>query len=202
MFDRLFRRAERKIDSVVSKYVRRAIVAVPLLIAAVFATAAISAKMVELYGPIYGHAIMAAGFVALSGLIALFALTGTQSTPVEEANAAKSESAEAIKDDDDRPLVPPELLSLITAAAPVALPGVARVVARNLPVLLVLAVLGYLFTRFAGRSSPQDAADDAAEAAGDAAASASQSAASASAASAEAHAAQATASMAARAAAA
>ena len=76
MFDRIFRRAERKIDSVVSKYVRRAIVAVPLLIASLFATAAISVKVVEVYGPVNGYAMMAGGFAALAAVIALFALTG------------------------------------------------------------------------------------------------------------------------------
>ncbi|MDO9381282.1 MAG: hypothetical protein Q7T86_00305 [Hyphomicrobiaceae bacterium] len=151
MFDRIFRRAERKIDSVVSKYVRRAIVAVPLLIAAVFATAAISVKVVELYGPVNGYAMMAGAFAAIAGLIALFALTG-DATPVEQAEAASAKDPEQVKRDDDSPLVPPELLSIIMAAAPVALPGVARTAARNLPMLVALAVVGYLMARYANSS--------------------------------------------------
>lgn len=151
MFDRIFRRAERKINSVVSKYVRRAIVAVPLLIASLFATAAISVKVVELYGPVNGYAMMAGGFAALAAFIALFALTG-QATPVEQAEAAAAKDAEQVKRDDESPLVPPELLSLIMAAAPAALPGVARTAARNLPMLVALAIIGYLFSRYTGNT--------------------------------------------------
>lgn len=147
MFDRLFRRAERKIDTVIAKYVRRAIVAVPLVIAALFATAAIAVKLVELYGPVNGYAMMAGGFAALAAVVALFALTG-QSTPVENAEAASERTAEDLKAEDDAPFVPPELLSVIAAAAPVALPGVARAAARNLPMLVALAIIGYLFARY------------------------------------------------------
>ena len=151
MFDRIFRRAERKIDSVVSKYVRRAIVAVPLLIASLFATAAISVKVVEVYGPVNGYAMMAGGFAALAAIIALFALTG-QATPVEQAEAAAAKDAEQVKRDDESPLVPTELLSIIMAAVPVALPGVARTAARNLPMLVALAIIGYLFSRYTSNS--------------------------------------------------
>lgn len=174
MFDRLFRRAERKIDSVVAKYVRRIMVAVPLLIAALFATVAITVKLVEMYGGVYGYAIMAGGFAALSAVIALFAFTGA-ATPVEQAEAdATPEEAEKLKERDEEPLVPPELLSVITAAAPIALPGVARAAARNLPMLVVLAILGYLFARYwTGRDTPSgDAAEDVGEAADEAAAAA------------------------------
>jgi hypothetical protein len=157
MFDRIFRRAERKIDSVVSKYVRRAIVAVPLLIASLFATAAISVKVVEVYGPVNGYAMMAGGFAALAALIALFALTG-QATPVEQAEAAAAKDAEQVKRDDESPLVPPELLSIIMAAVPVALPGVARTAARNLPMLVALAIIGYLFSRYTSNSGSDSAA--------------------------------------------
>lgn len=160
MFDRIFRRAERKIDSVVSKYVRRAIVAVPLLIASLFATAAISVKVVEVYGPVNGYAMMAGGFAALAAIIALFALTG-QATPVEQAEAEAAKDADQLKRDDERPLVPPELLSIIMAAAPVAIPGVARTAARNLPMLVVLAIIGYLLSRY-GSSSGSDSATSAA----------------------------------------
>lgn len=166
MFDRLFRRAERKIDSVVAKYVRRIMVAVPLLVAALFATVAITVKLVEIYGSVYGYAIMAGGFAALSAVVALFALTGP-ATPVEQAEAAATDDAEKLKERDEAPFVPTELLSLITAAAPVALPGVARAAARNLPIFVVLAILGYLFARYSGgRDTPAgDAAAEAADAA-------------------------------------
>lgn len=161
MFDRLFRRAERKIDSVVAKYVRRVLVAVPLLIAAVFATLAITVKLLELYGPLYGYGMMAGGFVVLSGVVALSTISMSRESPAEEA--AKEEAAEKA-DDEKGPAVPPELLSVVTAAAPVALPGIARAAARNLPILILLAIIGYLFARYVGGSSgTSDAADGAAD---------------------------------------
>jgi len=171
MFDRLFRRAERKIDSVVAKYVRRVIVAVPLLIAAAFATAAISVKVVDIYGPADGYAIMAGGFAALAAVVAIFAFASAARTPVEEAEAsAASESEkEKARADDEQPLVPPELLSVLAAAAPAAIPGVARAAARNLPLLVALAIIGYLFTRFAGRTPPSDETMPASEMAPDSA---------------------------------
>ena len=199
MFDRIFRRAERKIDSVVSKYVRRAIVAVPLLIAALFATAAISVKVVEVYGPVNGYAMMAGGFAALAAVIALFALTG-QATPVEQAEAAAAQDAEQVKRDDESPLVPPELLSIIMAAAPVALPGVARTAARNLPMLVALAIIGYLFSRYASNGGSDS--ETAAATGGPAASPGTNAAAAAAAAANEARVSEATATMAARAAAA
>lgn len=175
MFDRLFRRAERKIDSVVAKYVRRVIVAVPLLIAAVFATAAIAVKVVEMYGAVNGYAMMAGGFAAIAALVAIGSYVTADRTPVEEAEAAAASESEKEKAraDDEAPLVPPEFLSILTAALPVALPGVARMAARNLPMLVALAIVGYLFARFSGRSTPGDdaaQAEDAAQAAADAAA--------------------------------
>lgn len=158
MFDRLFRRAERKIDSVVAKYVRRVVVAVPLLIAAAFATAAISVKVVEVYGPVNGYAMMAGGFAGLAAIIAIFAFASAARTPVEDAEAAAASESEKekLRAGDESPLVPPELLSVLAAAAPAAIPGVARAAARNLPLLVALAIIGYLFTRFAGRTPPSD----------------------------------------------
>lgn len=166
MFQGLFRRAERSIDQVVSKYVGRAMVAIPLLIAAGFATAAVTVKLVELYGSVVGYGIMAAAF-AVIGLITMVVVDMRLASPaqpdkVEEPEAAKQEEV------GDEPsltesldMIPPELKSVLASAAPVALPGIARAVGRNLPLLLLLAIVGYVISRFAetgSQTSPDEAA--------------------------------------------
>ena len=55
LFQGLFKRAERSIDSAIAKFVGRATVAVPLLIAGGFATAALSIKLVEMYGTVSAY---------------------------------------------------------------------------------------------------------------------------------------------------
>ena len=52
MFQGLLMRAERSIDQVIAKYMGRAMVAVPLLVATGFATAALTVELVELYGSV------------------------------------------------------------------------------------------------------------------------------------------------------
>ncbi len=70
MFQSLFTRAERSIDQAVSRLVARVMIAIPLLVAAGFATAAIAVKLVELYGTVTALSIMA-GIFAVLGLVTM-----------------------------------------------------------------------------------------------------------------------------------
>jgi hypothetical protein len=58
-------------------------------------------------------------------------------------------------------MLTPELKAVLATAAPVALPAIARSILRNLPLVLLLAIAAYLFSRFANSSG--DLADAAAE---------------------------------------
>lgn len=149
MLQGILQRAERKVDSVVAKYIGRATVAVPLIVAGGFATAALTVKLVELYGAVTAYAMMAALFAVLAVLTAALVGGGVVAEDVAAPTSAESIEAEQAVED----LLTPELRAMLTTAAPVALPVVARSIFRNLPLLLVLAIAAYLFSRFA---KPED----------------------------------------------
>lgn len=153
MFQGLFKRAETTINSVVAKYVGRAMVAIPLLIAGGFATAAATVKLVELYGPVTSYAMMAALF-AVIGLVTM-AVVAVETRPAEEPVAEQAaepsaDSAETALDPAD--LLTPEVRAFLSSAAPMALPSVARGIGRNLPLIFILALIGFVISRF-GQSS-------------------------------------------------
>lgn len=171
MFQRLFKRAESAaesaIDQIVAKYAGRAMVALPLLVAGGFATAALTIKLIELYGSIAGYALMAA-FFALIALVALaFVGVRSRAAPQKAAEEPGAESATptaAAEEPLDADLFPPELRAMLASVAPMALPGLARGVSRNLPLILVLALVGFIISRFAESATPPD---DAAASSGD-----------------------------------
>lgn len=159
MFQGLLRRAEQSIDQVVAKYVGRATVAIPLIVAAGFATAAVSVKLVELYGQVIAYSIMAAGFAVISLITMAIVGTGngTVETLSEPAAAADSTSdtadAQAEPGLDASDLLTPEVRAFLASTAPMALPTIARGVGRNLPLILILALVGYFISRFAGATA-------------------------------------------------
>lgn len=151
MFQGLFRRAESTIDSVVSKYVGRAAIAIPLVIAGGFATAALTVKLVEIYGAVTAYAIMATLF-ALIGLVTM-AVVNTGGRPAVESQTAEasaaSEDATEGAGTDAADLLTPEVKAFLASAAPAALPSIVRGVGRNLPLILLLALIGFVISRFA-----------------------------------------------------
>ncbi len=160
MFQGLFKRAESTIDSVVSKLVMRALVAIPLIVAAGFATAAVTIKLVEQYGAVTGHALMAALF-GVVGLVTL-AIVGFDAKPLSEpaaTQAAEHAEAAASGEADPSELLTPEIRAFLSSAAPMALPGIARGVGRNLPLILMLALLAFVISRFGEATSSETQAD-------------------------------------------
>lgn len=169
MFQGLFRRAESTIDNAVAKLVGRAAVAVPLLIAGGFASAALTVWLVEQYGAITAYGMMAALF-ALIGLVTMAVVSTNGTRPAEEAAPASASSAETASETaegegiDPLDLFPPEIRAFLASAAPMALPAVARGVGRNLPLIFVLALVGFVISRFAssdtaGTETPTDTQD-------------------------------------------
>jgi hypothetical protein len=169
MFQGLFMRAERSIDSAVARVVDRALVAAPLLVAGGFATAALTVKLVELYGTVAGYALMAALFAVIG--LATMAIVGvgarTSASSVDAAETPTSAAAETLTEDttDMADLLTPELRALLASAAPMALPGIARGVGRNLPLILILALIGFVLSRLtegsdSATAKPDDIATD------------------------------------------
>ena len=136
-----------------------ALVAIPLVIAGGFATAAITTKLIEMYGTVVGCSIMAAGFAALS--LVLLAVVGSGSSqPTAEQVSETAQAADGRETAEDQlesdfdasALLTPEVRSFLASSAPMALPAIARGVGRNLPLILILALIGFVLSRFAGAS--------------------------------------------------
>jgi hypothetical protein len=154
MFQGLFRRAETTIDTIVAKYTARIMVAVPFVVALGFATAAATVKVVEVYGQAAGLSIMAGVFAVLT--LATMAAVGTgvlrdDGHGSEDEMRTGADEPERLASEVDSMLTP-ELRAVLGAAAPMALPVVARAVVRNLPLLILAALIIYIFSRYAQSS--------------------------------------------------
>jgi hypothetical protein len=147
MFQAVLQKAQHAVDSTVEKLLTRAAVAVPLVIAAGFGTAALTVTLTETYGPALSYTMMAGLFIAIGGITAaIMSANGTkQAEAPEPAPTMAEEVAEVAAPLLDRDT----LIAVLSTAGPVALPGLLRLAARNLP-LLVMAVIVAIF--FFGRS--------------------------------------------------
>ena len=72
MFQGLINSAKSAVSSVILKYVARASVAVPFVIALGFALAAIAAMLVDRFGHIAGYWLVAGGLAAIGVIAAIF----------------------------------------------------------------------------------------------------------------------------------
>lgn len=145
MFRGLINDAKSAVSSLVLKYVARASVAVPFVIALGFAIAALAAWLVNQYGYVTGYLLMAGGLAAV-GVIAALAVSFKE----HEEEVADQAAEEA-----DTSSVATE----VAAQAPLALLGalftmpggassvlkVAQVLGRNFPLVLLLVTIGALF---------------------------------------------------------
>jgi hypothetical protein len=141
--------AKAAVSGVVLKYVARASVAIPFVIALGFALAAITVMLVQYFGHVAGYWIMAGGLAA-TGVIAAIAVS------VKEH---EEEVAEQKADDADTQGVVSDATAQAITQVPLALLGTlfsisggattelkaARALGRNLPLVLLLVMLGALF---------------------------------------------------------
>jgi hypothetical protein len=144
----IFRKAQATVDNAISQLVWGLLIAVPLLVAAGFATAALSGRLQKLYEPEIANLIVAAGYAAVGLLVAaVYALRGTgQPAAVEVSEAVPGEAAVAAAgpfSESDRDLV----LSALSTAAPFAVPPLLAAALRNLPLVLLVAVAAFVLTR-------------------------------------------------------
>ncbi len=154
MWQGIVNRAQRSVDTLVTKYVTRIAVAVPFVIALGFGTAAASVKLGEVYGSMLGYAIIAATYAGV-GLIAAVAIAAGGPAPIPATDAGNSDAAAAAVDstaaETSTPATPELILAALATVGPAALPAVLRLVVRNLPLLLAVVVLAYLL--FSDRQS-------------------------------------------------
>ena len=145
MFRGLINDAKSAASSLVLKYVARASVAIPFVIALGFALAALTVWLVNQYGYVTGYLLMAGGLAAV-GVVAALAVSFKEH---------EEEVADQVAQEADTPSVATE----VAAQAPLALLGalftvpggassalkVAQVLGRNFPLVLLLVLVGALF---------------------------------------------------------
>ena len=155
MFQELAHRAQRAIDTLVSKYVTRLAVAVPFVVAIGFGTAAASVKLTDMYGSMLANAVLAGVFTTI-GLVTAAAIAVSQPTPelaTEQVAAAVHEPA--APQSGNEPILPnaDAMLAAIGAIGPTALPLLLRLLVRNLPLVLGVLVLAYFLFSDTSKSS-------------------------------------------------
>src|ERR1700733_3199483 len=158
MFEGVINRAKSAAGSMIAKYLARASIAVPFLVALGFATAAVTLMLVERFGAITAYWVVAGGF-AVIGLLATMVVTAKEhmdETRVEgpKVEAAQAEAAASGAGPEQSAAAFAEALN----GAPVAILGTLvssslgrtalaaglKTGVRNIPLILMLAVLGLL----------------------------------------------------------
>jgi hypothetical protein len=144
VFRGLIRDAKAAAGAVILKYVARASVAVPFLIAAGFATAAITAMLVERYGSKMAYWVVAGAFTVIGAVAMLVVTVKEQEEEVAEAEAVAADTPEVAKEVAMQ--APLALISALLASpmGPTSAFGIARLLGRNLPLVLLLVVAGFL----------------------------------------------------------
>jgi hypothetical protein len=149
MFRGLINDAKAAAGSLVARYLARASVAVPFVVALGFATAAVTVMLAERYG-----------FIAAAWVVAAaFTLIGMLATLIVTVKEQEEESAEAEMEKADTAGVAADAAAQAAVQAPMALLGAllstplgsgtvasgAKMVARNLPLVVLLALIALLF---------------------------------------------------------
>jgi hypothetical protein len=148
MFRGLINDAKSAVGNLVLKYVARASVAVPFVIAVGFAVAAIAAMLVERFGVVTGCWIMAGGMAAIGIIAAIVVSAREHKEEFAEELKEKADTQEMISDTAQALIhTPVALLGSLFAMPGGAATGlgVARALGRNWPLVLFLVLGGALF---------------------------------------------------------
>lgn len=155
MFEGLINDAKSAAGSVIAKYLARASVAVPFLVALGFATAAVTLMLVERFGAITAYWAVAGAF-ALIGLVATLIVTAKEhgsevkqdspETKPAQSDATAASSAEPSPFSGAFAEAPLAILGTLVSSplGRIALASGLKMGVRNLPLVLMLAVLGVL----------------------------------------------------------
>jgi hypothetical protein len=149
VFAGLINQAKSAASHLVLRYVARASVAIPFVIAAGFALAAITMMLVERFGHVIAYWLVAGG-LAVIGLVASLVVTVKEhEEEVAEQEAAKTDTEEVVSEATAQALVQTPIaliggLMTMPGGAAGAL-SAARLLGRNWPLVLLLVVIGGLF---------------------------------------------------------
>ena len=149
MFRGLINDAKAAAGSLVGKYLVRASVAVPFIVAIGFAVAAITLLLVDRFGAITAYLMVAGGFTLVGVIAALAVTVKEQEVEVADSQAAAGDTASVATDAAAQAAVqaPLALLGALfaTPAGPATLVSGARMLARNIPLVVLLVLIGMLF---------------------------------------------------------
>jgi hypothetical protein len=164
MFRGLINDAKAAAGSLVGKYLVRASVAVPFLIAIGFAIAATTVFLVDKFGSLYAYLMIAGGFTLIGLIAALAVSVKEQEVEVADSQDATGDTASVATDAAAQAAVqaPLALLGalLSTPAGPAVLAGSAKMVARNIPLVILLVLISMLFWPTAQQADASDGASD------------------------------------------
>lgn len=149
MFRGLINDAKAAAGSLVAKYLMRASVAVPFVVGFGFGVAALTVLLVDKFGQLYAYLMVAVGFT-LIGLIAAVAVNVKEQEEEIAEKKAEADDTESVATDAAAQAAAQAPLALLGAlfaspAGPSALAGGAKVVARNIPLVVLLALIALLF---------------------------------------------------------
>jgi hypothetical protein len=141
--------AKSAVSAMVSKYLARASVAVPFLIAVGFALAAITIMLVERLGSVTAYWMMAGGLFAVGVVAAAVVSVKEHEEEIADQKAEQADTASVVTDATAQAMVQTPLALL---AALFAMPGgpstalsLGRILGRNLPLVVLLAAIAVLF---------------------------------------------------------
>ena len=163
MFAGLLNQAKSAVSGLVLKYVARASVAVPFVIAAGFALAAITVMLVERFGHVMAYWLVAGGLAAIGGIAAIAVSVKEHEEEKAEERAEEADTEEVVSDATAQALVqaPIALLGALmtTPGGATSALSVARLLGRNFPLVLLLVMIGALFWPTKGSEAPEEDAD-------------------------------------------
>ncbi len=158
MFKGVINDAKSAAGSLIARYLARASVAVPFVVAFGFATAGGTLMLVERFGHRDAYLIVAGIFALLGMLAALFVRSKEHEEVVVAEQAVKNDTAEMATDAAATAAaqIPLALLGTLFTSplGPSSLGGLVRMLGRNLPLAIMVAALALLFW-------PSKAEDDA-----------------------------------------
>ena len=164
MFAGMINQAKSAASGLVLKYLARASVAVPFLIALGFALAATTVMLVERFGQVTAYWCVAGG-LALVGVIAAVAVSIKEHGEEVAAKVAEEADTEEVVSDATAAAMAQAPLALLGAlftmpgGPSMALGGV-RLVARNLPLVVMLVALWALFWPTASGADESEPTDN------------------------------------------
>jgi hypothetical protein len=145
MFRGLINDAKSAASSVILRYLARASVAIPFLIAAGFAIAAITVTLVNTFGHTTAYWMMAGGLAAIGIVASLVVSVKEHEEEVAEQQAEQTDTSEmAAEVAKQAPLAMLGALFAMPGGGTAAL-KVAQLLGRNFPLVLLLVLIGALF---------------------------------------------------------